>query len=251
MLLQVDGLAVSYGDLRVVHEVSMEVGEGEIVGLVGPNAAGKTTTLLAIAGALKPDHGSVSLAGCDVTGLAPEEVVRAGIAAVPEGRRILGSLTVEDNLRLGGISRPAGPALEDEIERAFGRFPAIAKHRKAKAGNLSGGEQQLLAIARALMAQPRLLLVDEASLGLSPAAVEAVFAALLEFRSAERAVVVVEHDVERISAIADRVYAIGEGNGRYLGARGEIDRDDIEAIYLGRRPEVETATATALGGRPA
>jgi branched-chain amino acid transport system ATP-binding protein len=250
MLLRVDGLAVSYGDLRVVHEVSMEVREGEIVGLVGPNAAGKTTTLMAVAGALRPDCGGVALGDRDLTGLAPEEVVRAGIAVVPEGRRILGGLTVEDNLRLGGISRPAGPALEAEIERAFERFPRIAKHRKAKAGNLSGGEQQLLAIARALMASPRLLLVDEASLGLSPIAVEAVFEALLEFRSAERAVVVVEHDVERVSAIADRVYAISEGRGRYLGARGEIDRDDIEAIYLGRRPEVETAAA-AFGGEPA
>jgi branched-chain amino acid transport system ATP-binding protein len=248
MLLRVDDLAVSYGDLRVVHGVSIEVGEGEIVGLVGPNAAGKTTTLMAIAGALAPDRGSVALGDRDLTGLAPEDVVRAGIAVVPEGRRILGSLTVEDNLRLGGISRPAGPVLEAEIERSFERFPRIAKHRKAKAGNLSGGEQQLLAIARALMAAPRLLLVDEASLGLSPIAVEAVFEALLELRSEGRAVVVVEHDVERVAAIADRVYAISEGRGRYLGARGEIDREDIEAIYLGRRPEVETA---AIGGERA
>lgn len=245
MLLRVDDLAVSHGNLRVVHDVSLNVGEGEIVGLVGPNAAGKTTTLMAIAGSLTPDRGSVSLLGCDLTGLAPEEVVRAGIAVVPEGRRILGSLSVEDNLRLGGISRPTGPELEADIERSFKRFPRIAEHRKAKAGNLSGGEQQLLAIARALMASPRLLLVDEASLGLSPVAVEAVFEALLELRSEGRAVVVVEHDVERVAAIADRVYAISEGKGRYLGASGEIDRDDIEAIYLGRRPEVEAA---ALGG---
>jgi branched-chain amino acid transport system ATP-binding protein len=246
MLLQVNGLAVSYGALRVVHDVTMDVEEGEIVGLIGPNAAGKTTTLLAIAGGLKSDQGSVSLDGQDITALAPEDVVRAGIAMVPEGRRILGSLTVEENLRLGGISRPRGSGLEEEIEQAFEHFPRIAAHRKAKAGNLSGGEQQLLAIARALMARPRLLLVDEASLGLSPIAVEAVFEALLEFRSADRAVVVVEHDVERIATIADRVYALSEGNGRYLGARGEIDRDDIEAIYLGRRPEVEAAST--LGG---
>jgi len=245
MLLSVDGLAVSYGDLRVVHDVTIDVEEGEIVGLVGPNAAGKTTTLLAIAGALRPDHGSVSLDGRDITGLSPEDVVQAGIAVVPEGRRILGSLTVEENLRLGGISRPKGDGLEGEIEHAFERFPRIAELRKGKAGNLSGGEQQLLAIARALMARPRLLLVDEASLGLSPIAVEAVFEALLEFRSAERSVVVVEHDVERVAAIADRVYAVTEGNGRYLGIRGEIDRDDIEAIYLGARPEVEAAS---LGG---
>jgi branched-chain amino acid transport system ATP-binding protein len=241
MLLQVAGLAVSYGGVRAVHDIAMEVAEGEIVGLVGPNAAGKTTTLLAIAGGLRPDRGSVSLAGREILGLAPEEVVRAGIAVVPEGRRILTSLTVEENLRLGGISRPRGGELEAAIEHAFERFPRIAGHRGEKAGNLSGGEQQLLAIARALMARPRLLLVDEASLGLSPLAVEAVFEALLEFRSADRAVVVVEHDVERVSTIADRVYAVSEGRGRYLGARGEIDHDDIEAIYLGARPEVEAA----------
>jgi branched-chain amino acid transport system ATP-binding protein len=246
MLLQVNGLSVSYGALQAVHEVTMHVEAGEIAGLIGPNAAGKTTTLLAIAGALKPARGSVSLGGRDITALAPEDVVRAGLAMVPEGRRILGSLTVEENLRLGGISRPRGSGLEEEIEQAFEHFPRIAGHRREKAGNLSGGEQQLLAIARALMARPRLLLVDEASLGLSPIAVEAVFEALLEFRSADRAVVVVEHDVERISTIADRVYALSEGNGRYLGARGEIDHADIEAIYLGRRPEVEAASA--LGG---
>ena len=248
MLLQVDGLAVSYGALEVVHDVSMEIEAGEIVGLIGPNAAGKTTTLMAIAGGLKPARGSIRLDGREIAGLAPEEVVRAGISVVPEGRRILGGLTVEENLRLGGISRPGGAALEEQIEAAFERFPRIAGHRRSKAGNLSGGEQQLLAIARALMAQPRVLLVNEASLGLSPIAVEAVFEALLEFRSSERAVVLVEHDVERISAIADRVYAVSEGHGRYLGVRGEIDHDDIEAIYLGRRPEVEAAAALGGGG---
>lgn len=246
MLLQVERLAVSYGPLRVVHDVSLEVNEGEVVGLIGPNAAGKTTSLFAIAGALKPDHGRVSLDGRDITGRSPEDIVRAGLAVVPEGRRILGSLTVEENLRLGGISRPQSQELRDEIEHAFERFPRIADHRNSKAGHLSGGEQQLLAIARALMSRPRLLLVDEASLGLSPIAVEAVFAALLEFRSADRAVVVVEHDVERISTIADRVYALSEGHSRYLGARGEIDHEDIEAIYLGRRPEVEAVPA--VGG---
>jgi branched-chain amino acid transport system ATP-binding protein len=157
---------------------------------------------------------------------------------------------VEENLQLGGISRPRDSTLGAEIEDAFERFPRLAGHRDEKAGNLSGGEQQLLAIARALMARPRLLLVDEASLGLGPMAVEAVFEALLDFRSPERAVVVVEHDVERISAIADRVYALSEGNGRYLGVRGEIDPEAIEAIYLGQRPEVEGAVA-ALGREPA
>ncbi|HEY1689104.1 MAG TPA: ABC transporter ATP-binding protein [Solirubrobacteraceae bacterium] len=248
MLLQVEQLAVSYGALRVVHEVSLEVSEGEIVGLIGPNAAGKTTSLFAIAGALKPDQGRVTLDGKDITGRSPEDIVRAGLAVVPEGRRILSSLTVEENLRLGGISRTKTQELHEEIEHAFERFPRIAEHRHSKAGHLSGGEQQLLAIARALMAKPRLLLVDEASLGLSPIAVEAVFAALLEFRSADRAVVVVEHDVERISTIADRIYAVSEGRSRYLGARGEIDREDIEAIYLGRRPEMEEATT--VGGQP-
>ena len=235
MRLRVEGLSVAYDRLVVVHDVGLEVDAGEIVGLVGPNAAGKTTSLMAIAGALRPRAGTVSFEGVDVTARKPEELVREGISLVPEGRRVLAGLSVDENLQLGAISRPADALLRAEIDGMYERFPALAEYRDLAAGSLSGGEQQQLAIARALMARPRLLMVDEASLGLSPVAVEAVFEILAGLRAEGTSVLVVEHDVERILRVADRVYALVEGNSRYMGESAGIDPREFEALYLGSR----------------
>jgi branched-chain amino acid transport system ATP-binding protein len=242
MLLSVNDLEIFYDRLRAVDGVSFDVDEGEVVGLVGPNGAGKTTTLLASAGALKPRRGKIIFDGIPVVPNRPEDAVRRGIALVPEGRRVFGSLTVEENLRAGAISRRRGADLERDLDQFYGRFPVLASYRDAKAGQLSGGEQQLLAIARALMSRPRLLLVDEASLGLSPQAIQLVFEILLELREEGRSIVVVEHDAERVISIADRIYAVVEGKSHLVGSGAEARISDFEAIYLGQRAAAERIT---------
>jgi branched-chain amino acid transport system ATP-binding protein len=249
-MLRVEGLSVAYDRLVVVHDVNLELNPGEIVGLVGPNAAGKTTTLMALAGALRPRAGRVILDGAEVTGRRPEELVRAGITLVPEGRRVSAGLSVDENLQLGAISRRADAGLREEIDATYERFPALADYRDLNAASLSGGEQQQLAIARALMAQPRLLLVDEASLGLSPVAIEAVFEILAKLRAVGRGVLVVEHDVERVISVADRVYALVEGNSIYMGEAAGIDPDEFEALYLGARGDAGRPVASGTGARP-
>lgn len=238
-MLRVESLSVSYGRLVVVHDVGFRVEGGEVVGLVGPNAAGKTTTLMAVAGALPARAGSVTLDGEDIGSRRPEDRVKAGLCLVPEGRRVLAALSVDENLQLGAISRPANSALRREIDEMYERFPAIAAHRHSAAGSLSGGEQQQLAIARALMARPRVLMIDEASLGLSPVAVEAVYEILGELRTEGTAILIVEHDLERIAAIADRVYGIAEGTSLELGPAATIDPAQVEALYLGERSDAK------------
>jgi branched-chain amino acid transport system ATP-binding protein len=240
-LLSVRNLEVHYDRLRAVEEVSFNVAEGEIVALVGPNGAGKSTILMTIAGALKPSRGEITFDGRVVTGQQPEQAVQRGISLMPEGRRIFGSLTVEENLRVGAIGRPKGKAVEADFEARLDQFPILRTYRHQKASRLSGGEQQQVAIARALMSRPKLLLVDEASLGLSPIVVELVFEILSQLRDEGRGIVLVEHEAERVLSIADRVYAIVEGRSHDLGVRGEADVADLELVYLGARPLAPTA----------
>jgi branched-chain amino acid transport system ATP-binding protein len=231
--LTVDGIHVRYGPVDAVRGLSLEVKSGEIVGLIGPNGAGKTSTLHAIMGATRPAAGSVRLGGRELVGCTPEDVARSGIALVPEGRRIFAELSVEENLRLGLAGRRGGRRPDAALERAFGLFPIIRDFRKRHAGALSGGQQQQLAIARALVAEPEVLLLDEPSLGLAPKLVDVVFEALAAIRDSGLAILLVEQRAQRTVALADRSLVLANGQVRLtLGPSDADDSEKLIAAYL-------------------
>ncbi len=213
-VLELDGLEVRYGAVAAVRGLSLEVHRGEIVGLIGPNGAGKSTTLHAVMGAAPVRGGDIRLDGRSLLGRSPEDVARSGIALVPEGRRIFPELTVEENLRLGLAGRRARAGGEEAVEAAFELFPIVRDFRRRHAGALSGGQQQQLAIARALVAAPDLLLLDEPSLGLAPVIVDVVFRALAAVRERGMTVLLVEQRAQRTVAFADRTYVISNGEHR-------------------------------------
>jgi branched-chain amino acid transport system ATP-binding protein len=222
-------LSVRYGAVDAVRSLSLEVKPGEIVGLIGPNGAGKSSTLHAIMGAAPVSGGDVSLDGRSLRGRRSEDVARAGIALVPEGRRIFAELTVEENLRLGLAARrtPGG------VDQAFDLFPMIKEFRGRQAGALSGGQQQQLAIARALVAEPDVLLLDEPSLGLAPRIVDVVFDALAAIRERGLAVLLVEQRAQRTVALADRSHVLSNGSMRLtLGPGDANDTDKLVAAYF-------------------
>jgi len=230
--LELDGLAVRYGAVEAVRKIYLEVDRGEIVGLIGPNGAGKSSTLHAIMGSAPITGGDVRLDGRSLVGRRPEDVARGGIAIVPEGRRIFGELTVEENLRLGLAARRQGRNGAG-IARAYGLFPVLHESRKRQAGLLSGGQQQQLAIGRALVAQPDVLLLDEPSLGLAPKMVDVVFEALGRIRDSGLAVLLVEQRAQRTVAFADRSYVLANGELRLtLGPEDAADTDRLVAAYL-------------------
>jgi branched-chain amino acid transport system ATP-binding protein len=232
-MLSVTGLDVAYGGIAAVRDLSFDVGRGEIVGLIGPNGAGKSTTLNAIMGLVAPRSGDIRLAGKSVVGRKPEEVARSGIALVPEGRRIFADLTVEENLRLGYAARRAGDSVEADTEAVFELFPIVKEFRSRHAGALSGGQQQQLAIARALVARPDVLLLDEPSLGLSPTVVDVVFEALARVRERGITVLLVEQRAQRTVALADRSYVIANGELRLtLTPADANDTAKMVAAYL-------------------
>jgi branched-chain amino acid transport system ATP-binding protein len=232
-LLEVEALEVRYGAVPAVRELSFDIGEGEIVGLIGPNGAGKTTTLLAIMGGLPVASGDLRLAGRSIRGRAPEEIAREGLALVPEGRRIYGELTVEENLRLGLAARSGRSGGASELEAVFELFPIVGEFRRRHAGTLSGGQQQQLAIARALVARPRVLLLDEPSLGLAPKIVDVVFDALAEIRNRGVTVLLVEQRAQRTIGFADRTYLMANGELRLTLHREDAgDTDRLVAAYL-------------------
>ena len=212
--LVVSGLEVRYGSVAAVRGVSFEVAPGEILGLIGPNGAGKSSTLHAIMGLVRPAGGDVRLGERSLSGRSPESVARGGIALVPEGRRIFAELTVEENLRLGLSARRSMVGAADDVERALELFPVVREFRSRHAGALSGGQQQQLAIARALVSAPDVLLLDEPSLGLSPTVTNAVFGALAEIRDQGLAVVLVEQRAQRTVALADRSLVLANGEVR-------------------------------------
>lgn len=213
-VLELDGLDVRYGAVAAVRGLSLEVHRGEIVGLIGPNGAGKSTTLHAVMGAAPVRGGDIRLDGRSLVGRSPEDVARSGIALVPEGRRIFPELTVEENLRLGLAGRRARAGGEEAVEAAFELFPVVRDFRARHAGALSGGQQQQLAIARALVAEPDVLLLDEPSLGLAPVIVDVVFRALAAVRERGMTVLLVEQRAQRTVAFADRTYVISNGEHR-------------------------------------
>ena len=232
-ILQVDGLEVRYGAVPALRDLSLEVHEGEIVGLIGPNGAGKSTTLHAIMGLVPPRRGEVRLRGRSLRGWPPERVARAGIALVPEGRRIFAGLTVEENLRLGLAGRRERGGAERDLDAVYELFPVVREFRRRSAGALSGGQQQQLAIARALVARPDVLLLDEPSLGLAPRIVDIVFDALDEIRRRGVTVLLVEQRAQRTVAFADRTYLISNGEIRLALTPADAgDTDRMVAAYF-------------------
>jgi len=230
--LAVRDLEVRYGSVPAVRGLTLEVGKGEIVGLIGPNGAGKSTTLHAIMGVVPARTGSVTVDGKSVLGSSPEAIARRGVALVPEGRRIYGDFTVEENLRLGLAAR-RGSSQKGALTRAYELFPVLRDFRRRRAGVLSGGQQQQLAIARALVAEPDVLLLDEPSLGLAPSLVDDVFSALADIRARGFAVLLVEQRAQRTVALSDRTYVLSNGGLRLtLGPDDAADTDKLVAAYF-------------------
>ena len=231
--LAVENLSVRYGAVEAVRGLSLEVRPGQIVGLIGPNGAGKSSTLHAIMGAAPIFGGDVRLDGSSIVGRRPEDVARRGVALVPEGRRIFGELSVEENLRLGLAARRKQRNGDGGLARAYELFPALRESRSRHAGVLSGGQQQQLAIGRALAADPEVLLLDEPSLGLAPKIVDIVFEALTKIRDAGLAVLLVEQRAQRTVALADESYVLANGELRLrLGPEDAGDTDRLVAAYL-------------------
>lgn len=229
-LLAVDGLRVAYGPLEVVHGVSFEIARGEVVALIGANGAGKTSTLAAISGLVRASAGHVTLDGRELAGSAPHRIVAAGVVQVPEGREVLARMSVEENLLMGARGRPAPGALDGVFER----FPVLRERRALPAGALSGGEQQMLAIARALLARPRVLLLDEPSLGLAPKMVSAIFQVLAELRSQGTTMLLVEQNALRALRLADRAYVMDLGRITLSGTGEALLQDErVVQAYLG------------------
>jgi branched-chain amino acid transport system ATP-binding protein len=234
-LLRLADLSVHYGRIAAVQHLSLEVHKGELIGLVGHNGAGKTTTLMAITGVLKPTTGDIVFEGRSIKGLSPDDIVRLGIALVPENRRIFGRLTVEENLRIGTSARKDRRAAEEDIRKMSERFAALGHYFDRPGSKLSGGEQQQLAIARALLARPKLLLLDEPTLGLAPLIVDRVFEILQELREEGVTILLVEQNAARTIEVANRTYVMRAG-GRieFHGTAEELARiGDFETAYIG------------------
>jgi branched-chain amino acid transport system ATP-binding protein len=236
MLLEVESLAVAYGDATAVWDASLAVGEGEVVSVIGPNGAGKSTLINTIAGLLRCRAGALRFANLDLTAVAPHEVCRHGIALVPEGRRLFTRMTVEENLELGCYRAEARGARRESLERVYGLFPVLRERRRQSAGSLSGGQQQMLAIGRGLMARPRLLLLDEPSLGLAPAVVDHMFDIISTIHDEGVAILLVEQNVARALGIAGRAYVLEEGRIVAAGSPSSLlGQTRIREAYLGVR----------------
>jgi branched-chain amino acid transport system ATP-binding protein len=226
--LELDDLEVRHGAVEAVRGLSLSVDRGEIVGLIGPNGAGKSSTLHAVMGLVPAAGGAVRLHGHSLVGWKPEDVARAGVALVPEGRRIFADLTVDENLRLGAAGRRHG-----DLAAVYELFPVVHEFRKRHAGALSGGQQQQLAIARALVARPEVLLLDEPSLGLAPQMVDVVFEALQQIRDRGIAILLVEQRAQRTVALADRAHVLANGRLRLtLGPEAANDTETLVSAYL-------------------
>jgi branched-chain amino acid transport system ATP-binding protein len=232
-LLSVESLDVRHGLLRAVRDVSLEIGEGETLALVGANGAGKTTLLRALAGAHKPQGGRILFGGADITAMPAHRRVRAGIALVPEGRRLFPDLTVEENLQ---VAEAAGRRGAWSVDAVIDAFPILGPLRNMRASTLSGGEQHAAAIGRALVTNPELLLLDEVSLGLAPAAVEGLYGSLRILIDGGGTTVIVEQDLARAMSVATRVACMLEGRIVLEGAPGTLSRDEITKAYFGLRP---------------
>jgi branched-chain amino acid transport system ATP-binding protein len=233
-LLEVEGVDVLYGDVQAVWGVSIHVDEGTIVALVGANGAGKTTLLKTISGIIHASSGEILFSGKSLVKLRPQEVVERGISHVPEGRRLFSNLTVLENLKLGAYPPRARPLFAESLERAYGLFPVLKNRNAQKAGSLSGGEQQMLAIARALMAQPTLLMLDEPSLGLSPIFVRTIFELINTLNTQKVTILLVEQNIHQALKIAHQAYVLKTGKIAMNGSGEELLADpDVQKAYMG------------------
>jgi branched-chain amino acid transport system ATP-binding protein len=234
ILLELNAVRAGYGAIRVLDGISLRVSRGEIVALIGANGAGKTTTLMVCSGLVRPDAGTVRFSERGIEATPAHEIVRLGLAQVPEGRRIFPRLTVLENLTLGAFTRRDRAGITADIERAFTLFPILGERRQQAGGTLSGGEQQMLAIARALMAKPKLLLMDEPSMGVAPLLVRRIFDAIIELNRDGLSILLVEQNAKLALATAHRGYVLENGRIALEGeAKGLLDEPRVKAAYLG------------------
>jgi len=234
MILSIDNISVYYGNLLALREVSLQVDKGEIVSLIGANGAGKTTALKAISGVLAPRTGRILFDGVEISGLPPHRIARMGIAHVPEGRGVFANLTVVENLEMGAYTRRSGREIRESIEKVFTQFPRLKERSGQLAGTLSGGEQQMLAIGRAMVARPALMLLDEPSMGLSPFLVGEIFRMIEEVNREGVAILLVEQNASMALSIAQRAYVLEAGNIVLQGSTVELQNEPgVRAAYLG------------------
>jgi len=232
-MLKVEDLHVYYGSIHAIKGVSFEVNEGEIVTLIGANGAGKSTTLNTVAGLMRPRHGHISFEGKEIAGTPASKIVPHGMALCPEGRRVFQQMTVRENLEMGGYTRPAGE-IAASLDNVFTRFPRLKERHRQVAGTLSGGEQQMLAMGRALMSKPKLLMLDEPSMGLAPILVEQIFDIIGELNRAGTTILLVEQNAQMALSIANRAYVLETGNIVKEGdAHLLMNDDDVRKAYLG------------------
>jgi branched-chain amino acid transport system ATP-binding protein len=233
-LLEVDDVRASYGRIQALHGISIHADKGEIVALIGSNGAGKTTTLRTISGLMHPSHGSVRFNGRDITHLPPNRIVELGICQAPEGRRLFPRMTVMDNLLMGAYTRRDRSGIRADLDRVFALFPRLSERISQIAGTLSGGEQQMLAIGRAIMARPKLLMLDEPSLGLAPMLVETIFQVLGEINSQGIPILLVEQNAHKALEVAHRGYVLETGSIVKEGKGMELlQSEDVQKAYLG------------------
>jgi branched-chain amino acid transport system ATP-binding protein len=231
-MLSLEKLQVSYGAVQAVRSLDLTVGEGELVALLGPNGAGKSSTIGAITG-LVPAKGRIELSGTDISTLSTEARIARGIAISPEGRKVFANLTVGENLRMGAALRRDPSGVRQDTDRFLDLFPVLRERFAQPAGTLSGGEQQMLAIARALMSRPRLLLLDEPSLGLAPLIVARIFDFIGELKASGLTLLVVEQNAAQAMRFADRVYILATGEVRFVGTPADLDGTDLMSVYVG------------------
>jgi branched-chain amino acid transport system ATP-binding protein len=233
-MLAIRGLRSGYGKIEVLHDVSLDISQGQIITLIGANGAGKTTLLKTISGLLRPTAGSIEFEGANIARRLPHKIVKQGISHVPEGRAILKRMTVIDNLRMGAYVRNDSD-VERDIESVLARFPVLSERRSQMAGTLSGGEQQMLAIGRALVARPRLLLLDEPSLGLAPKIVTRIFHTLRELKGEGKTILLIEQNARQALQVADYAYVIERGRIVVMGSGQELmNMPEVQRTYLGQ-----------------
>ena len=233
-MLKIEDINVYYGAIHAIKGISLEVHEGEIVTLIGANGAGKSTTLRTVSGLLKPKSGQIDFEGKNIAGLPAQNIVQAGISQVPEGRRIFANMTVMENLELGAFTRKDKAGIAEDLKMVFGRFPRLEERKGQEAGTLSGGEQQMLAMGRALMSRPQVLLLDEPSMGLSPIMVDKIFEVVEDISKQGVTILLVEQNAKRALGLADRGYVMDSGQVTMTGPAEELLHDPrVRAAYLG------------------
>jgi len=233
-MLELRSIRAGYGTFQALFDVSLEVKRGEAVGVIGPNGAGKTTLMRVISGLIRPTSGSLVMEGVDLAATPAHRIVELGVAHVPESRRLFPRMTVEDNLKMGGFVRAARPKFRQQLEVVYELFPRMRERRRQLAGSMSGGEQQMCAIGRALMSEPRLLLLDEPSAGLAPVLVEQVFGLVNRIRESGVTVLIVEQNVQQVLHVVDRAYLLKTGRIHIAGRAAELlASDSIREAYLG------------------